>query len=235
MKHYICLAFLLAAISINAQSNLSTRVSEADTMFLPKLTGEIYIQIQEHKGDLFFNKDYVKGNILLSTGTMVYGQYLKYYGYLDELVWYNASSYKQFILDKSNISEFWLKDSLSNPVHFKRINVRDSTASHQPDIFAEVAVEGKISLYIQRKISFLYDEETYRDKKAFFIKVFGPTPLYYIKLTSNYFIKIARLNRRTFLNLFPEQKKSLSKLIKGNNIDLESEKGWIEMIQSMNK
>ena len=235
MKHYICFAFLLLGFSINAQNNVATGVSDVDSIFSPKLTGEIYIREGNHKGGLFFNNKWVNGTILLSTGAMVYGKDLKYNGYLDEVVWLNNTSFKQFKLDKSYICDFWIKDSLNTPVHFKRMNVRDSTASHPSDIFAEVAIEGKISLYIQRKISRMEDEIIQVDNGRYYISVFAPTPIYYIKLPSNRYLKMNRLRRRAFLNFFPEQKESISKLIKKNHLNLKSESGLIEAIDLMNK
>lgn len=235
MKHYMCFAFLLICFSINAQNNVTTSVSEVDSIFSPKLTGEIFIPEGQHKGDLFINNKFVKSNILLSTGEMVYGEFLKYNGYLDEVVWINVSNYKQFILDKSYICDFWLKDRLDTPIHFQRINVSDSTDSHRPGIFVEVAIEGKMSLYIQHKISRLPDEIIEVNGQRYYIKAFEPTPLYYIKLPSNRYLKMSKLSRRSFLNLFPEQKKSISRLVRINHLDLKSKSGLIETIDLMNK
>ncbi|MCK9311832.1 MAG: hypothetical protein M0P26_06105 [Bacteroidales bacterium] len=234
MKYYIGFAFLLMCFSINAQNNVTKSVSEVDTIFSPKLTGEIYVQERQYQGEVFYNNQYVKSNILLSTGEMVYGELLKYNGYLDEVIWMNHSNYKQFIIDKSSITDFWTKDNLDHPVHFQRINVRDTTISHR-DIFVEVVIEGKMSLYIQHQILCLPDQITYSNGQARYIKTFEPRTLYYIKLPSNNFLKMRKLNRSSFLKLFPEQKKSISRLIKKNHLKLKSVSGLIGTIDLMNK
>ncbi|MCE5175010.1 MAG: hypothetical protein ABFC90_09915 [Bacteroidales bacterium] len=235
MRHYISFAFLLICFSINAQNNVIKSVSEVDSIFSPKLTGGFYVQERQYQGDLFFNNKFVKSDILLSTGEMLYGELLKYNGYLDEVIWMNHTNYKQFIIDKAYISDFWTKDSLDHPAHFRRINVRDTTISHR-DIFVEVVIEGKLSLYIQHQILCIPDEITYSsDGQARYIKTFEPMPLYYIKLPSDKYLKMHKLGRRSFLNLFPEQKKSIYRLVKKNHLNLKSVKGLIGTIDLMNK
>jgi hypothetical protein len=235
MRHYICIAFLLIGFSINAQNNVATNLSEVDSIFLPKLTGVIYVPETEHIGEIFFNNKWVKSNILLSTGVMVYGEKLRYNGFSDGVIWLNSSNYSQFILDRSYISDFWTKDSLDNPVHFKHLYASDSIASNPKDIFAVVAMEGNISLYIQRKISHKEDAIVDKENGHFYINILDSTPLYYIKLPSGRYLKMSRLGRRSFLNLFSEQKKSISKLVRKNHIKLRSESGLIKVIELMNE
>lgn len=235
MKHYICFAFLLIGFSINAQNNVTTKVTEVDSIFAPKLTGEAYIQEAGLSGNPFFNDNWLESNVLLSTGSMVYGVKLRYNGYIDEVVWMNSSNLELFKLDKSYIRDFWMKDSLDTPIHFRQINVNDSSASNQSEIFAEVAIEGKTSLFIQRKVSHLIDKISNTGGRNYYTKILEPTPLYYIKGPSNSYSKMGKLNRRSFLKLFPEQKKSISKLIKENHLNLKSESGLIKTIDLMNK
>lgn len=231
MKH-LYIAFLLICFSISAQNGVTSSITKIDSLFTPKLTGEIYFSEPEHLGSLFYNNKYVKSKILLSTDVMVYDELLKYDGYQDEVIWFNHANHRQYKLDKSFISDFWIRDSLNNPVHFKRINVNESN-SHRHDFFAEVATAGKISLYIQRRVVSPTNEAVSRNDKYYFIKVFEPMPLYYIQLPSNKYLKMSRLSRRSFLNLFPEQKKQISKLVRKNHLNLKTETGLMEIIDLM--
>lgn len=237
MKHaIICFAFLLIGFSMNAQNMDTAKAAKVDSAFSPKLTGEAYIQEMDLSGKPFFNDNWLKSDILLSTGEMVYGVKLKYNGYLDEVVWMNSSNLDIFKLDKSYIRDFWMRnDTSATAIHFRQINVNDSSASLQPDMFAQVAIEGKTSLFIQRKVSHMVDEIANTGGRNYYRKVLEPTPMYYIKLPSNNYIKMGKLNRRSFLKLFPEQKKAISKLIKGNHLNLKSESGLIKTIDLMNK
>lgn len=235
MKHYLYFSFLLICISINAQTNASTKVSEIDTFFSPKLTGETFIEKKGYKGEQFFYKDWAESDILLSTGEMVYGEKLKYNGLLDEVIWVNTSINQQFKLDKLYVSEFWLKNAPSAIIHFKRINVGEPTGVHRSDIFVEIGVEGKVSLYIQRKISIVGEENIYLNGTQYILESIGAKPLYYIKLPSNRYLMMSKIRRKALLKLFPEQKKAIIKLMRANHLDFKSEGDFIKVIDLLNK
>lgn len=234
MKHYLYFSFLLICISTNAQTNDNLLVSRVDSIFSPKLTGETFIERNGYKGEQYFNKNWVKGDILLSTGEMVYGVSLKYNGLLDELIWVNTS-FRQFKLDKSFICEFWIKNETGVTSHFKRINIDKLNREQHSDIFAEVRVEGKTSLYIQRKISVVKEENIYQDGLLYLLISISETPLYYIKLPSNHYSVLEKIRRRSFIKLFPEQKKAILKLIRTNHLNLKSEDDLIKTIELMNE
>jgi len=232
MKNILYLAFLLICFSISAQNSVGTSISKVDSIFSPKLTGELYKpDTISSRGEQFFNGQWVESSVLLSTGERIDGVKIKYNGFLDEVIWQNTSNFKQFQLDKSYISDFWLKNDMDSTIHFQRLNITDSTARNPSGIFVEVAVEGKLSLYIQHKVSHLVDELV---AYKYFI-IYEQTPLYYIKLPSNLYFRMNELNRKAFLNLFPEQKKTLSKMVRTNRLNLKTEKGLIRAIDLMNK
>jgi len=229
MKKLLFLAFL-ASLCLSA----SLRAQSIDTLFTPKLTGELYVNESKHFGNIFFNNNWAESTILLSSGVTIKGEKIKYHGYLDEVIWYNKSNFTPFIIDKAYINEFWTTDSLNRPVHFKRLQISDSASTRPKDIFAQVAVEASYSLYIQRRVIALPDEVIATDKGSYARKTYGQSPLYYIKLPSGAFILLRHLNRTAFLSLFPKQKKmELSALIRRHGIRLRTEKGLIEMIELM--
>lgn len=232
MKNLLYLAFLLISFSINAQIQVGTSISKVDSLFSPKLTGELYKpDTISSRGEQFFNREWVESAVILSTGDRIDGVKIKYNGFLDEVIWQNTSNFKKFKLDKSYICEFWLKDEMDSTIHFQRLNITDSTVKNPSGIFVEVAVEGTLSLYIQHKVSHLVDELV---AYKYFI-IYEKTPLYYIKLPSNLYFRMSDLNRKDFLNLFPKQKKTLSKMFRANHLNLKTEKGLIRAIDLMNK
>ena len=231
MKHAIYI--LLFCMTVNAQTN----ISKVDSAFLPKLTGKTYIERKGYKGEQFLNKDWMEGDILLSTGVTIHVTKLKYNGLLDEVIWVNPSNFQQFVLDKSYINDFWFKKPTGQDIHFKRINVvvDPLVTSHSSDIFVEVKIEGKISLYIQRKIVVVGDENIFQNGALYLLESIGPTPLYYIKLPSNTYLTLSKVNRRAFLKLFPEQKKDINKLLRNNHLKFKSENDFIQLIELLNK
>jgi hypothetical protein len=227
MKHLAFLAFLWMTALFQAQN--------ADTLFTPKLTGELYVNEDKYVGDLFFNNHWASSKILLTSGAVVEGAKIKYQGYLDEVIWYNTTNYTPFVLDKAYINEFWTTDSLNRPVHFKRLQVSDSTSTKPKDVFVQVAFQGRYSLYIQRKVISLPDVVTITDKGAFAKKAFGQSPVYYIQPPTGPFLVLRHLGQPAFLSLFPDQKEALKVLIRRYGIRLRTEKGLMEAVERMSR
>jgi hypothetical protein len=231
MKHYIFIILLLIYKSVDAQT---IKPIETDSLFSTKLTGETYLEYRGYNGNQYYYTDWVDSDILLSTGEKVFNKKLKYNGLLDEVIWLNTSIPGLFQLDKEFICDFWLKRSTDKPNHFKLMNVNDTIKNHKSDIFAEVIVEGKVSLYIHRQISVVDVQSIMRDNKLYPYKTIAPTPIYYIKLPTNKFTKLIKLSRISILKVFPDQKKKIRKLIRENHLDMRTENGLKEMIELMN-
>lgn len=227
MKHLLILAFLWLSSTLHAQTG--------DTLFIPKLTGELYVTEMKHLGDVFFNNNWAESTIQLSSGVTLHGEKIKYHGYLDEVIWFNPSNFTTFVLDKAYINAFWTTDSLNRPVHFKRLLLSDSTSTRPKDIFVQVAVEGRNSLYIQRRVISLPDEVSVGKYGSYIQKAYGQSPVYYIQAPSGELLTLKHLGRVAFLNLFPQQKEELVSLIRRKGIKLRSETGLIEMVKLMNQ
>ena len=235
MKHTLCFLFLLISISINAQSNSVKENTDGDTIFSPKLTGEAFIENKQYIGEQYFITDWVKGDILLSTGDIVYNKSLKYNGLFDEVIWMNTSNFSKYKLDKSFISDFWLKRDQGDTIHFKRVNADETNSNHPTEIFVQVGIEGKVSLYIQRKIRIVSEEYMYHNNKLLYYNNIANRPLYYIKLPSTGLTCMNRIHRRTFLRLFPDQKKKISKLLKDHHLNFKTEYDLIKVIGLLNE
>jgi hypothetical protein len=238
MKQFIVILFLLVYASLNAQPVSGNKENEGlktDSLFQTNLTGEVYIEYRGYKGDQYYFSDWVKSDILLSSGEMLTDRKLKYNGLLDEVIWLNTAIPGLYKLDKASISDIWFKPALESPIHFKRININESSNPQRAAIFAQVVEEGKISLYIQRKISILEVQTITRNGKLYPYKIIGPAPEYYIKISSNKYFLMTSLNRNSLLKVFPDQKKEILKLQRQNHINLKTESGLCEMIRLLNK
>lgn len=235
MKHYIYILFLLICISASAQTNVFQKVPEIDSTFSDKLTGDFFYESKQYIGEQYFNNDWWEGDILLSTGQKLYGKLLRYNGLFDELIWLNTSNYGKFKLDKLSVDEFWMKDKSGENFHFKRINVGDTTSTHRLGIYAEVMVTGKLSLYIQRKISAVGYEDEYKNKIIGRYYNLKSKPIYYIKLPSNNYLTLTKLRRVAFLKLFPDKKNTLNKIIRENHLNVREEDDFVKIIELINK
>jgi len=235
MKNYIHLSLLLICISTNAQINVVAKVPVVDSIFSPVLTGESFYIDNNYLGEQFFNKDWAEGDLLLSSGEMIYGKYLKYNGLFDELIWLNSINFGAFKLDKLSIAEFWLKKIAGADIHFKQIKVSKTGNIKPLDIFAEVKVEGKFSLYIQRNISITRTENILKNEVLCQFEDIDETPVYYIKLPTNDYLMMTKLRRRTFLKFFPAKKSVIVKMIKDNNLNVSVESDFVKLLELMNK
>jgi len=159
---------------------------------------------------------------------------LKYNGFLDEVIWMNTNNLRKFKLDKSSINDFWLKNSTTDIIHFKRINVTN-TNNPSTEIFVEVGIEGKLSLYIQHKIKIDGEEDFYLNGHNYLLKSIGPKPLYYINLQSNNFAMLDKINRINLLKLFPEHKIEIQKIMRLNHLNLKTPQDLIKLIDLLNK
>jgi len=235
MKYCIYFSFLLICISINGQSNVTVPALEKDSFFESKLTGESFFENKQYLGDQYFNNDWAISDILLSSGEMVKNKNLKYNGLFDEVIWMNSSNYGKYKLDKSFISEFWLKIAPGSTLHFKRIHVDGPNESHPFDIFVQVKVEGKVSLYIHHKITITGEENLYVNNNLYYFNRIGKMPVYYIKLITNRYVKMSGIRLSSFLKVFPEEKKEITKLLKENHLKIKTENDLIKAIGLLNK
>ena len=207
--------------------------SQSDSIFEAKLTGCTYVENRSYRGDQFLTADWVTGDVYLSTGEIVCNKKFKYNGLQDELIWLNTKIPGVFCIDKSIISEFHFGDVNGVERKFVKINMNDSVGAKKQDVFVEELVKGKISLYVQRKIIVSDVMMIERDRKLYPLNFLSSMPVYFIHINSN-FIKLPKLNKSAFYNLFSQNKNDLKKAVNKNNVDLRTENGLAFMIQMMN-
>jgi hypothetical protein len=150
-------------------------------------------------------------------------------------VWLNPVNANKFTLDKLAISEFWYKNELDIPFHFRRLSVADTKTSHISEVFAEAIIEGKISFYIRHQIMKVEVENITEDNKTYAIDVLGEKPLYYIKLPSGTYFVTGRITRNSFLKLFPDQRKAINMLLSKNHLNFRSKSAVQKIIELLNR
>jgi hypothetical protein len=236
MKHAILVALLMFCIPAFGRASFPVGVSTVDSVFEPKLTGETFTDYKQFKGNQFFTDDWMESDIRLVTGQLVHKKNIKYNGLLDQVVWLNPVNSGEYMLDKLSVDEFWYRNIMGEPVHFRRISTTDSKTGQRLDVFAETVVEGKVSIYIQRRIIKKGVENINdKDNKTYSIDVLGPKPVYYIKLPSGTYFVTGKITRHSFLKLFPDQRKAISKLLNKNHLNFRSESAVIKTIELLNR
>ena len=234
MKNSILIAFIFVCISATSQSNDSIKAASIDVDFSPTLTGEVFYEFVQYAGEQFFNKEWTKSDILLSNGELLTDKKIKYNGLLDEVIWFNTTSFSKVKLDKLSINEFWIKNSSVDKVHFKRLTISSIKDLKSTDLFAEVGVEGKLSFYIQHKIVGTGEEEYFMNGRYFLLTSLKEKPLYIIQLPSKEYVVIRKISRNAILKLFPDMKKDISKLIKDNSLTVKTQTDVVRLFELLN-
>ena len=234
MKTMILLLLVVASNSLAFCQDIVSDQSVLDSIFEPKLTGEAYLAKSGLVGTQFFNDEWIESDLFLKNGETVFNKLLRYNGFIDEVIWLTPENFKQVKLDKFAIDKFVLKNYRGKKVCFKQINTKQAFVGDSTDIFAEVAIEGKLSLYIFRKIGITGSINQENKGGSYTYELIEPSPKYYLKQSNNRFIALSRLNRRAFLKLFPEQKSAIRKMLRQNHQSLATEFDLLKIVNLLN-
>lgn len=190
--------------------------------FQEVLTGKIFINTLLY-GNLQFFNDWTFGKVILTNGTEIDNKYLRYNGYIDGLLWLRKSDYKTAIVEKKSVKGFVLYDDNNEPfAEFKKIKIKNWYAGDSANIYMQVMTEGKISLYVYRRIKVHNNTN----------EVFADHEYYILKDGIYHNIKLGRVG---LIQLFPEDKKRMRKIIWSNHLRVRKEPQLVKAIELYNK
>ncbi len=223
---FICLIVLCAIQNVFAQADHGKfEPDETYMMNMRKgMMGVEYIDpVVGYKGDPFYN-DWTYGEILLTNGEKITGLYLRYEGYLDQLLWLRED-FIPCVLCKACIRGFNLVD-ISNNIAASFIikkGIRLPFENDSADCFFQTLVYGKYSFYAYRKVGRLRDASKLVDDTR-----------YYIFNNDQY--EKTKLRTRDLLNVSFIDKTRMKSIIKSNKIRLrDNEQEFIRAISIYNK
>jgi hypothetical protein len=208
--------FLITWCNLFGQPN-----SADDNLAFQQLIGESYQDQGITNLGIYFIDNWLPGKVILNTDDNVAGIMLRYNSFEDQLIWLSKDN-GQIKLDKSNIKAFELK-SQDTIFRYKRmfLNPGKDTLS----CFLNVCYEGKVQLYVQRKVKqngFYYK----RYNKFFTYKL---DPQYYLIINKKpYFIK--RTSAKSLYPLFPEMKDKIRKRVKAAHLNGRKESDFIKAL-----
>lgn len=204
-----------------------------DSIFEPQLRGEIFQAKTGVDGNQFYSNDWIKSDIQLSSGEMVFNKQLKYNILLDEVIWLKPNSYLQVKLEKHFINDFYLKNHNGKNIHFKRILVKLPSRSDSTDIFVEVLVEKSSSLYVFRSVRIEGSVSNINGVDRYFDKII-PDPNYILTLPDKHAVTFKRINKRLFLNALPENyRNTFKETIHQNHLSIRTENDLAKLVSSI--
>jgi hypothetical protein len=223
MKNVFWIIFLTLSFAVQAQTGSSTDSAELNKVNVQQLTGEKYLDLASRNINIFFKNHWNNASIVLASGETVNNLLLRYDGLQDRIVWLN-NRIGEINLDKQNISEFYFYDTLQ--YHFRKLYIsgtRDSSA-----IFCQVLYEGILNIYVSRRVRPL-TEYFILDTKYY---LYVPKPTYYIFI-KNRMYAIARTNKNSIYNAFPDKKDSIRQRVKLQHLRVKNEQDLITAIHAL--
>lgn len=225
IKKYIFLIYsLIVGLSLHAQeSGINWENIDASSNRLQgKLMGEVYYITNEANSHFLMPKTWVEGEITLVNDDVFTNIELSYNRKEDKLVAYNDNTRNLFIVEKQLIKAFLFTDN-GNVRRF--VKLATNTKLH-PFRFFEELYMGQNQLLAYRYIAEI-KVSSYVDKLGILRNVeYVDRTDYYLR-SNNGLEKIA-LKRKTFYNIFPENKKAIRAALRKNNLQIDGEKAMIK-------
>lgn len=240
MFRHIILIFILGfmALGVHGQNELFYEDFNVSQLNEPNLFGEILYQQTLTSGSQFLFNEWTKGNVELSSGRIAQNVDIKYNGYTDELMWLNPSL-KIVVLDKKSVSGFSITDpKTGSMLTFKKMKVKVPFYIQTTDTYLQVLHQGKYKLYAFRQIVQSGRVINTEKNRSFELPEIKPKPLYYIELPEGQMIQFYKAKKSTFINLFPNKKNEVKKLLSSQKIRLNHESELVramEIIEGMEK
>ena len=170
-------------------------------------------------GTVYLNDEWSSGSLKLENGDRYENVYLKLNTFLEELVVYNDRTGAIFYLDKSIIDEFNMGLKFNSYNLFRRVYLNEAPKG---DHYFNVLYDGKVKLYLLHKTDEI-PTSSYRDDNGYLrASVYKQSKTYYVVLPDNSFYRVSP-KRRSFLQLFPEQKSKLRKAFRKSGIHFFNE------------
>ena len=230
IKIGLLVVFVFAGFTISAQEfyNSLNPLTTASNTLNYKLTGNQYYFLPKYIGSVYLNEEWSVASVKLENGDIYEDVYMKLNTLFDEVVVYNDRIGSVFILDKSIVDEFAMDPGFKSYKLFRKVIFdRAPRGEH----YVNVLYDGEVKLYVFHRTDIL-KTSLYKDVIHGSLRdsEYKSEVNYYIVFPDNSMQKVF-MNRRSFLQLFPEQKRSLRRLYRKNKIRFSTSEELIQATQ----
>jgi hypothetical protein len=220
----IIFIYLLTCLHSNSQSSLCncTFDNENEIISDGNLTAKVYISPYLNKKEFYYNSWGI-GEVELVDGSIVKNKILRYNGYLDELVWLRDDDKKAGLVDKQLVKSFKIyHNDNSTTDFFRKIKIKRWFSFDTSIVYMHVLAEGKLSLYVSRKIIQMSNSQE-----------FVPKYEYYVYKDNNFML--FKPNRVYFLQIMGSEKQKMKLILRTNHLKVRQENQLIKAIEIFNK
>lgn len=207
--------FMTAVVSAQQFYNSIKPLTTGSNTLNYKLTGNQYYFWPKFIGTVYLNEEWCHAKLELENGDIYEDVYMKLNTYLDEVIMYNERVGSVITVDKAIIHEFEMEKGYGTYNLFRKVNFDRVPKGYH---YLNVLYDGSVKLYLWHKTEVvktsLYKDEIHggmRDSE--YKQVF----IYYVVFPDGSMNKVAA-RRRSFLQLFPEKKRTLKRLFRRNRI-----------------
>lgn len=201
-----------------------------------RLSGEVFSFTIHSDGSMYFNDDWVPGEVTLTTGESVEVEKLRYNGFLDQLIWLNPANFQQIQVDKQMVQSFTMKlPYYEEELFFENITFKPWFEANPINIYGHVLYNGDIKLLAHRRVT----------KKGEVLENVGSalvaraelesSPVFYILMPDNQAHAVRRFNRRTLYRIFPERADKIRSEFRKEHLRIRNENDLIKAVQIIDR
>lgn len=220
----IVLISMLFAFAVSSYAQIIHADHGLEDFYRMKFVKEGYsnTKYDDIQGSPFLNKEFIKGELLMSDSTKYIGIPLRYNIYTDEIE-YQGPDESEFALGDKTMA---IKISFDNH-EFKYIS------SSEVKSYLEFVVLGKATLLKKYKVRYVEAEKAKAYEKSMPARFERGTENYYIEFQDG---KISYVpNNKNIASLFPDKKEEIEKYVKAEKLKLKKEDDLIKLINFYNK
>ncbi|MBN1821665.1 MAG: hypothetical protein JXR31_00430 [Prolixibacteraceae bacterium] len=211
-KRIIYILFIILPFILNGQGTGKPwqMISSASNSFKGKLSGKTYTIPYTPNGSHFYHSDFVPAEITLEDGEVFENIMVRYNSYLDELVCFNRNLNSLFTIDKFIVREFEVKSPYFGVQRFIKL---ESENFRNNERYFHVLYNGTFILLAYYK--------TENKKTGLYVDKTGTMKDSELVLKETYYILdkdsvLSRFlpKRKSFTELFPENKKQVKQILR---------------------
>jgi hypothetical protein len=220
----VIIIYLLTCSHSISQSNICdcTIDNENENISDENLTAKVYISPYLNKKELYYNS-WGSGDVELVDGTVVKNKTLRYNGYLDELVWLRNDDKKVGLVDKQLVKSFKIKQSENGTTDlYRKMKIKRWFSFDTAVVYMNVLAEGKLSLYVLRRIIQMSNSQEFVTKHE-----------YYIYINGNFIL--FKPNKVYFLQVLGVEKDRMKQILRKNKLKVRDESQLIKAFEIYNK
>lgn len=216
-KIWFLFIFLFGDFASNGQEfykSLNQISPEANSLNY-KLTGKRHYFESSFKGTPHLYDEWQTGSVLLENGDSYDSLYLNLNTLTEELMWYNNRTGNLIDLDKFIIDEFSFSDSQNNIKLFKKIY---SDKFPKGEHYYNILHDGEIKLWLWHR-TIVVVTSVYKDAWGNMLNSeYDSQNEFFVVLPDSNVVRIKN-NRKSLIQLFPEHKRVVRRLLVRNGID----------------